>query len=172
MTTKSRDRTGVESDARPGLSDERSLPVTRRGAEPGGGVAAEDEWFDETFTAVFSAHARAGRWDAPNHATARGVFGSVNLDFTGAALPEDGFVEIEAVAIFGSVEIRLPDGAEVEILGTPFFGSIEQKRRGKPVTRRLREMVTAETTDYEEEPETRFRIQCTVVFGSVEIFTR
>lgn len=174
MTTKSRDRTGTETSGLPlEPSAAASLPAAGPEVEVGAPGSAEDDWFDETFTAVFSSHGRAGDWDAPDHVIARSLAGAIALDFTEAVLPADGEVEIEAFAFCGSVEIRVPDGAEVVLTGTPIFGSIEHKRRGKPVARRIREMVTGETADYDdEEPEAVFRIHCTVIMGSVEVLSR
>lgn len=180
MSTKTRDPS-LDPNAidRAGLPGAPADPASLPAVQPETTLEAEeqdDDWFAETFTAIFGGHSRAGRWDAPDHATARSLFGEVKLDFTQAILPADGEVEIEASAIFGSVEITVPDDAEVELLGSPIFGSIEHKRRGKPVTTRLREMVTGETADFEpvldDEPPARFRITCNVIFGSVEVFSR
>jgi hypothetical protein len=92
------------------------------------------------------------------------VFGSVEADFTGAIIPlitpEDGGapvrkVEIEATAVFGSIEIRVPSNWRVIKEGTGVFGSYEDRTlpfRPEPGV----------------EPPTMI-IRGAAVFGSVEI---
>lgn len=60
------------------------------------------------------------------HATA--LFGSIELDFTAAALSE-GKATIELSAILGSIEVRVPKDWQVVADGTPILGSIDDKHR-------------------------------------------
>lgn len=60
------------------------------------------------------------------HATA--VLGSVELDFTGAALAE-GKATVELSAVLGSVEVRVPRDWKVVLEGTPILGGIEDKHK-------------------------------------------
>lgn len=92
------------------------------------------------------------------------VFGSVEADFTGAIIPlvtpEDGGApvrraEIEATAVFGSVEIRVPTNWRVIKDGTGVFGSYEDR-----------------TLPFRPEPGVEpptLVIRGAAVFGSVEI---
>jgi len=131
----------------------------------------------ESFQAFLSAHQREGRWEAADEIEVRAIFGSVVLDFTRADLPPNGVVEIDAFSFGGSIEIIVPDGADVEIEGTPILGSIEQKLRKKGAGERIREWVTGEREAdlpappaYAEPP--YFHIDCRAIIGSVEVKVR
>ncbi|HYA17456.1 MAG TPA: hypothetical protein VEF06_08320, partial [Bryobacteraceae bacterium] len=92
------------------------------------------------------------------------VFGSVEADFTGAIIPlvtpENGGVpvrraEIEATAVFGSVEIRVPSNWRVIKEGAGVFGTYEDR-----------------TLPFRPEPGVEpptLIIRGAAVFGSVEI---
>lgn len=83
---------------------------------------------------------------------AMALFGGVDLDLRGAKISEDG-CKINVTALFGSVEIIVPDDWNVIITGTPIFGGIESKSRRKP----------------DADNDKDIHIHCTVVFGGVEI---
>ncbi len=53
------------------------------------------------------------------------VFGSVELDLTRAIIQEDQ--AIHASAIFGGVEIRVPQNVYVKVKSTPIFGGVSNK---------------------------------------------
>jgi hypothetical protein len=152
-------------------SDSRDLSAAAGASELAG---TDDDYFSERISSVFSSHARAGNWEAPDHVDAFSVFGDVKLDFSRASLPPTGIVEITASAIFGSVHIVIPDGAEVEVEGTPIFGSIEHKVRGKGAGTRLRELITGEDSNVELDDDgdpPLFRVIGSAVFGSIEIIS-
>ena len=54
-------------------------------------------------------------------------FGAITCDLRGATITED--VIINANAIFGGVDILLPDGVNVQIKSTALFGGADDKRR-------------------------------------------
>lgn len=83
---------------------------------------------------------------------AMALFGGVDLDLRGAKISEEE-CKINVTALFGSVEIIVPDDWNVIITGTPIFGGIESNSRRKP------------NTDSDKD----IHIHCTVVFGGVEI---
>lgn len=57
------------------------------------------------------------------------VFGGVELDLREALIDED--VVIKASAIFGGVDIILPDDINVKVSSSSVFGGVSNKRRGK-----------------------------------------
>jgi predicted membrane protein len=80
------------------------------------------------------------------------LFGGVELDMRQAKISADG-CKIHATALFGGVEIIVPDDWNVIISGTPIFGGIDSKSRRKPDASSNKDV----------------HIHCTVAFGGVEI---
>lgn len=64
--------------------------------------------------AVFGADSRRGDWIPATRQPALAVFGSVRLDLREARIPLT-VQEIRAYAVFGSVEIVVPEGVHVEL---------------------------------------------------------
>ena len=50
------------------------------------------------------------------------VFGDIDVDFSSAGMPS-GHVVINAVAPFGNIDVRVPDGVQVDVGGFTLFGS-------------------------------------------------
>lgn len=71
--------------------------------------------------AVFGSARQAGRWLAGRRIVAVSVLGSSSLDLRSARL-DGAATEIIAVAIFGSVRVVVPPGAEVDCDGLAIFG--------------------------------------------------
>lgn len=63
--------------------------------------------------------------------TLNSVFGSVNLDLRSAIINED--VLINCSAIFGGIQIYMPEGVNVKTSCTPIFGGIDNKRRNQNI---------------------------------------
>ena len=80
------------------------------------------------------------------------LFGGVELDLRGAKISPDG-CKIHATALFGGVEMIVPDDWNVILTGTPIFGGIDCKSRRKSDTNGNKDV----------------HIHCTVAFGGVEI---
>jgi len=80
------------------------------------------------------------------------LFGGVELDMRQAQISADG-CKIHATALFGGVEIIVPDDWNVIITGTPIFGGIDSKSRRKSDAKNGKDIY----------------IHCTVAFGGVEI---
>lgn len=80
------------------------------------------------------------------------LFGGVELDMRQAKISADG-CKIHATALFGGVEIIVPDDWNVIITGTPIFGGIDSKLRRKSDVNSSQDV----------------HIHCTVAFGGVEI---
>ncbi len=84
--------------------------------------------------------------------TVTAIFGGYNLDLRQAELPP-GTVELQATAVFGGVEIRVPESWNVQADGAALLGSIENKTR-PPI---------------EEAAPVRLVVRGTALFGGVEI---
>jgi predicted membrane protein len=82
------------------------------------------------------------------------TFGGVNLDLSHADFPGDEVV-IDARALFGGVEIRVPRHWQVVLKGTPILGAFEDKTRTEP--------------DASEAPAKRLVITGQAMFGGVEV---
>ena len=80
------------------------------------------------------------------------LFGGVELDMRQAKISAAG-CKIHATALFGGVEIIVPDDWNVIITGTPIFGGIDSKSRRKSDASSSKDV----------------HIHCTVAFGGVEI---
>ena len=74
--------------------------------------------------AVLSGARRTGPWVVPERLRVIAVLGSVELDFTEAALARRE-VTIEAYAVLGSVQLRIPEGVRVVLTGIAVAGSRE-----------------------------------------------
>jgi hypothetical protein len=71
--------------------------------------------------AVFSGARRVGRWRPARRETAVAVFGGVELDLRDAELPPGG-MRVSAWAVFGGVDVTVPEGVRVEASGVAVFG--------------------------------------------------
>ena len=73
------------------------------------------------------------------------LFGGAQLDLRGSELPEGNNV-LNIQAIFGGVDLILPEGWTVEVRGIPIFGGIEDQRKkqiGSPETSSQRLLINA-----------------------------
>ncbi len=116
---------------------------------------------EESIRAVLSSVERSGRWEPADDIQIDAICGAVKLDFSRADLPASGEIEMNVRAICGSVEITVPDGAEVVLDGTPVLGSIEQKLRGPDTDAPSRPSAEGERPT--------FNIVALAVCGSIEI---
>jgi hypothetical protein len=97
-----------------------SRPQPAPGAVPPGGGPVPDQ----NLVAVFSASTRKGRWQVPARINAVAIFGSVEIDLTEALFPQQQ-IQINATSIFGSVEIRVPENVTLRSNGSGVLGSFE-----------------------------------------------
>lgn len=74
--------------------------------------------------AILAGANRTGRWVVPERLRVVAVLGSVELDLSEAALARRE-VTIEAYAVLGAVELRVPEGVRVVLTGTAIAGSRE-----------------------------------------------
>jgi hypothetical protein len=93
-----------------------------------------------TAKAVFSGLSRRGQWIVPSHYTVKAVFGGAELDLRQALLESDD-VTIDITAVFGGVEIVVPDDVIAIVDGSGIFGAFDfqdsttQPEPGAPVVR-------------------------------------
>jgi hypothetical protein len=82
--------------------------------------------------ALFSEVKRHGRWTVAERTEAWAVFGAVRLDLTDAVLAGPDLT-INAVSLFGSVNIDVPEDMEVHDSGFAVFGSRSSPAEGAAV---------------------------------------
>ncbi|WP_330173837.1 DUF1707 domain-containing protein [Streptomyces sp. NBC_01498] len=106
----------------------RDLPATGDGVRPVGAAHAygpEDTGEPvDSMVAIFSSSLRKGRWRVGRRTNAFTLFGSIEIDLTEAIFAQRTTV-INATAIFGSVEVRVPENISLRGGGTGVFGSFE-----------------------------------------------
>jgi hypothetical protein len=96
-----------------------------------------------------------GRWrPAQPMTTAVAVLGGCQVDLSDASVDDD--VEIRAIAVFGGVEIVVPEGVGAELRGATVIGSKDYKVRDRSVRPGLPVV----------------RVRATAVFGGVTVRTR
>jgi hypothetical protein len=84
----------------------------------------------ERHTAVLGSIERRGRWRLAPRNRFVAVLGSIELDLRQAVLPGPE-VELECVAVLGSVEVLLPEGVEADVTGGVVLGSREVRMDGE-----------------------------------------
>jgi hypothetical protein len=97
---------------------------------------APDGWYrlaesmpPSSAVAIFGGATRKGEWLVPEQLTSFAMFGGVELDLTRASFagPE---AEFTAVAVFGGVDITVPEGITVQVDGIGIFGGFDQQAEG------------------------------------------
>ncbi|MFE5583677.1 DUF1707 domain-containing protein [Kitasatospora sp. NPDC056531] len=78
--------------------------------------------------AIFGGAARKGRWRVGSHLTAFTMFGGVEIDLSDAVF-ESPEVEITVTAIFGGVEIRVPENVSLHGSGVGIFGGFDVREQ-------------------------------------------
>lgn len=90
---------------------------------------------DTSLVAIFGSFERRGTWTAPGEIGAYCVFGSGDMDFTGATLTAQ-VTTINALALFGGLKIYVPFGMDVRSEAAGVFGEVKvatgQPRVGAP----------------------------------------
>ena len=146
--TEFEDRIETATDART-HADLRSLivdlpvagspnaPASIGGGEPSAGASERvymvntgDVPSNNSMVAVFSSSERRGVWVPPRHLNAVSVFGACEIDLREARIPPGGLT-INAFAMFGAVEITVPDGVRIEMNGAGILGAFEGNDRSE-----------------------------------------
>ena len=100
----------------------RPVPGMPVGGTPHGGSAI----------AVFAGAERKGHWVVPDGMLALAVFGGVELDLTQAALAKPEVV-INATAVFGGIDITVPEGVDVHVDTFAIFGGTSRPKDDLPL---------------------------------------
>jgi predicted membrane protein len=77
-------------------------------------------------TGVFGGPKVASSSQSFRGASLTAIFGGVTLDLRAARPAPDG-AAVNATAVFGGIEVLVPEGWQVEVSGTPILGGIEDK---------------------------------------------
>jgi hypothetical protein len=80
----------------------------------------------ETVLSLFGSTARAGVWVPSDRTRALAGFGNIKLDLRRAELP-GGLTEFVAIALFGNVELIVPQTLDVELDGFAIFGNLDHR---------------------------------------------
>jgi predicted membrane protein len=100
-----------------------------RGQEPGSATSDAND-FVRSF-AVMGGITRRNESQAFRGGELSAVMGGVQLDLDGAK-PADGRAVIDVFAVWGGIEIRVPEDWRVEIEATPLMGGVESNARLAP----------------------------------------
>ncbi len=171
----------TESDSRPGTElTPRMEPgaLERRERERGADPVEYEPPSSGRLVAVFGKSTRSGEWEPPERLDAVAVFGSVSLDFRHALLPP-GVTEVEALAVFGGVDIVVPPELEVEVeTGLSLFGSVEERHaRSSRVRDTLRRFLFGEpgprhAADLPDDDPPILYVRARVLFGGVKVVVK
>lgn len=126
------------------------LLLRRPGAGTGGGGGGEsrDEMID--VVTIFSGRNVVNTAPQFRGGSVIAVFGGAEVDLTGATISDQ--VVLDAVAVFGGIEVRVPYGWRVAMVGPAIFGGHDNK--------------VATPTDPDAPT---LRVQATAIFGGVEV---
>ncbi|MEU3570166.1 DUF1707 domain-containing protein [Kitasatospora sp. NPDC036755] len=81
-----------------------------------------------TVVAIFGGASRKGRWRVGSHLSAFAAFGGVEIDLTDAVF-ESPEVEITVTAIFGGIEVRVPENVTLQGSGVGIFGGFDVREQ-------------------------------------------
>jgi hypothetical protein len=81
--------------------------------------------------AIFGSSIRKGRWRAGRRTNAFACFGGVEIDLTEAVF-EHREIEINAVCVFGGVEVKAPENVTLRGGGIGIFGGFEVETNESP----------------------------------------
>ncbi|MFJ9454841.1 DUF1707 domain-containing protein [Kitasatospora sp. NPDC101447] len=78
--------------------------------------------------AIFGGASRKGRWRVGSHLKAFAAFGGVEIDLSDAVF-ESPEVEIVVMAMFGGVEVRVPENVSLQGGGVGLFGGFDVREQ-------------------------------------------
>ncbi|MFG1620606.1 DUF1707 domain-containing protein [Kribbella sp. NPDC049227] len=112
------------------LPTSMAQPVTSNSPVPIEEPANPQDSFD-TMLAIFGGGERTGRWRVKRRTNAVAVFGGHDLDMTDAVF-EGREVTIWAFAVFGGIDITVPEGVTVRNEGVGIFGGFGARGSDDP----------------------------------------
>lgn len=110
----------------------------------------EDENTNPSYTAIFSGRQIKNRSKNLESLTALAFFGGIELNLRNAEIEKD--IVIDLTAIFGGVEIKLPDNVNVVLKVTPLLGGVENS-----------------VVNQDIEGRATVTLRCLAAFGGVEV---
>ncbi|MFA5513605.1 MAG: LiaF domain-containing protein [Sphaerochaetaceae bacterium] len=84
-----------------------------------------DDSSNPNYTAFFSGQEIKSEAKELESSTMFALFGGLSIDFSSAIITKD--IVIDATSLFGGIDIKVPDNANVVVKSTPFFGGVENK---------------------------------------------
>ncbi len=111
---------------------------------------SDDNYF--SFSAIFAGNSHKITSQELRGGDSLALFGGVDIDLT-TARPIADKCTLSLTALFGGIDLVVPDNWELVVSGTPIFGSVENKIRRR---------------ESSEDKQTVY-INTSVLFGSVEI---
>jgi hypothetical protein len=164
--------------------DPPSAPPGRAPENPSGGplqgprerapARPEDDGPLETGTvlSLFGTTTRAGVWVPSDRTVALAGFGDIKLDLRRAELP-GGLTEFVAIALFGNVEVIVPEALDIELDGFAIFGNLDHRPAKRAKARELLGSLmggTEERLPNRAHPEDAYvTIRGFAVFGNVTV---
>jgi hypothetical protein len=81
---------------------------------------------ESTVVAIFSGADRKGVWDPPRMLNVVAIFGGSDIDLRDARIPAGG-ITIHVAALFGGVDVIVPEDLNVVVNGVGIFGGFDGK---------------------------------------------
>ncbi|HEU4948669.1 MAG TPA: DUF1707 domain-containing protein [Kribbella sp.] len=111
-------------------------PAARPAVAPSGSVVPIEEPANpadsfDTVVGIFGGGERKGRWRVKRRTNAICVFGGYDLDMTDAIF-EGREVVLWTFAVFGGIDITVPDGVEIRTEGVGIFGGFGARGSENP----------------------------------------
>ena len=151
---KEHERSQGESSRYRGYSfNERKDSTTYRSGNSGSTSRSrgrQDGEPNPSYTAVFSGQDIRNSASDLDGCTLFALFGGLDVDFRDAVITHD--IVIDATAVFGGIDLRLPQDVRVVTKATPLFGGVDTKRYNP-------ESSTLPTVT----------VRCLVAFGGIDI---
>ncbi len=116
----------------------------------GKSMVNNDDWLN--YFAIFSGLQTRSHSSAFKGGHVTALFGGAEIDLYGAQLSPEG-ASLDLSAIFGGVEVRVPEDWTVVATGVPLFGGYENKAKSTAV----------------EDGKPVLKVNCLALFGGVEI---
>lgn len=113
--------------------DQPLAPTASSAMVPTGSTALVPAGSTQRMVAILGGVEREGRWVPSPKNQAIAFCGGVELDFRDVDLAPGSVTEVQCFAMFGGVEIEVPEGVRVEVGGTGIMGGFAQKGRGGDV---------------------------------------
>lgn len=111
----------------------RDLPAHRPAAAPAAPAQPQAPARTEapTMVAIFGGTARKGRWRVGSWLRSVAIFGGVEIDLTDAVF-ESPEVVIEAICVFGGLDIKVPENVSLHGSGVGIFGGFDVREQTSP----------------------------------------